>query len=106
MSFVNGSHRWIRNNTVKTTHMIEVFKTDVREPEHAQLLVGEIRRHFSTLEVNFDLDDCDRILRVRSTDTVDASAIIELLKGFGYEAEVLSENSPAAPTITLPFLTC
>jgi hypothetical protein len=84
--------------------MIEVFKTDVKEVEHALILVTEITRQFSDYEVNFDLEDCDRILRVKCIGCVDASALIELIRGFGYSAEVLpDEEVPTAPAIAFPF---
>ena len=85
--------------------MIEVFKTDVTEAEHARILLKEIERQFSGYEVNFDLDDCDRILRVKShTGTVDTSALIELVRGFGYTVEVLpDEEVPATPAVAFPF---
>ena len=84
--------------------MIEVFRTDVQEAEHALILVTEITRQFSHYEVNFDLEDCDRILRVKSIGVVDASALVELVRGFGYSAEVLpDEEVRAAPAIAFPF---
>ena len=43
---------------------VEVFKTNVADPERAKWLVDQIERNFANCKVNFDLDDCDRILRV------------------------------------------
>src|SRR6185436_12317587 len=43
---------------------VEVFKTNVADPERAKWLVDQIERNFTNCKVNFDLDDCDRILRV------------------------------------------
>lgn len=85
--------------------MVEVFKTDVNETEHAQILLHEIGNRFTGYEVNFDLQDCDRILRVKNMNgIVDTSALIELLKGFGYNAEVLpDEEVQIPPAVTFPF---
>jgi hypothetical protein len=70
--------------------MVEVFKTDVERPDHAASIVETITEHFRGYQVNFDLQDCDRILRVKSADSnVRSEKIIEILAGRGYRAEVL-----------------
>lgn len=75
--------------------MVEVFKTNVEDKGHATLLVGEIQNAFPTYLVNFDLEDCDRILRVRANRQVDAEAVIALLGTLGYQAEVLPDEVPS-----------
>lgn len=73
--------------------MIEVFKTDVRLAQQADMLAYEILQHFTCYKVNFDLDDCDRILRVEYTDGfVDEVKVIEILNFFGFNAEVLVDD--------------
>lgn len=75
--------------------MIEVFKTNVNEPAHAALLLDSIHETFEGYKANFDLDDCDNILRVSSkSGEVCASAVIALLKGSGFVAEVLPDEVP------------
>ena len=74
--------------------MIEVFKTDVKDPEDANRLILEIDSAFSGCIANFDLTDCDRILRIKHPPTIDPASFIELLGGLGYQAEVLSDNLP------------
>lgn len=44
--------------------MVEVFKTNVEQTAHAEKLAALLRLHFPGSKVNFDLEDCDRILRV------------------------------------------
>ena len=44
--------------------MIEVFKTNVELEEQGELILASLTQMFSALKINFDLDDCDRILRV------------------------------------------
>lgn len=71
--------------------MIEVFKTNVTQPEAASFLVALICGVFG-YRVNFDLSDCDRILRVQSEgEVVHAAAVVELLKDHGFHAEVLPD---------------
>ena len=70
--------------------MVEVFKTDVEKPDHAASIVQRITEHFREYQVNFDLEDCDRILRVKSSENnVRSEAIIELLADHGFRAEIL-----------------
>jgi hypothetical protein len=44
--------------------MIEVFKTNVEEAVQAEKLVDILLDHFPDNKINFDLHDCDKILRV------------------------------------------
>jgi len=71
---------------------VEVFKTNVDDPERAKWLVDQIERNFTTSQVNFDLDDCDRILRVVSDSNIQSDLLIDLLKNVGYRAEVLPDT--------------
>jgi hypothetical protein len=73
--------------------MIEVFKTNVRSAQEANVLAELIEKTFDHYHVNFDLEDCDRILRVKTTDhQMNPSDIIKLLKVFGVYAEVLPDE--------------
>jgi hypothetical protein len=73
--------------------MVEVFKTDVKEPEHASQLLDQIHRTFAHYYATFDLEDCDKILRVECpTGVVEASDLIDLLQGYGFWAEVLPDD--------------
>ncbi|HEY9048268.1 MAG TPA: hypothetical protein VIN08_20315 [Ohtaekwangia sp.] len=73
--------------------MIEVFKTNVTEQRQAAMLIDRIHKTFVNYTANFDLEDCDKILRVKcSIGWVQAEPLIDLLKDFGFQAEVLPEN--------------
>ena len=75
--------------------MVEVFITDVKDPGEAQLRVERIHAAFTGYKANFDLEDCDRILRVLSaTGLVETYRIIGLLKELGCHAEVLPDIIP------------
>lgn len=75
--------------------MVEVFKTNVRDPDQADTLIDLIHQSFKEVEANFDLDDCDRILRVESsTGVIPSQILIEFLKKFGCQAEVLPDEIP------------
>lgn len=70
--------------------MVEVFKTNVTSNHQAKELVNVLEDYFSGYKVNFDLDDCDRILRVEARlKAVEPQPVITLLKQMGVRAEVL-----------------
>jgi len=79
--------------------MIEVFKTNVNDPGQAAMLIERIHKTFHTYSANFDLQDCDRILRVKcSKGVVASSCLINLLNQLGFVAEVLpDEYTPVCP---------
>lgn len=73
--------------------MIEVFKTDVNEKDHAKMLVDRIHKAFSHCRANFDLEDCDRILRIKGiTGEAETWQIVTLVKSFGWHVEILPDD--------------
>ena len=44
--------------------MIEVYKTNVADKSTADETAQLLSAHYPGLKINFDLDDCDRILRI------------------------------------------
>lgn len=68
--------------------MVEIFKTNVQDSAMATTLVSELLELFPGYRINFDLEDCDRILRVESQRiAVDKIAVV--LNGKGFVCEVL-----------------
>jgi hypothetical protein len=85
--------------------MIEVFKTDVDDSKYADILVEHIQRIFYGYEANFDLQDCDKILRVKSeTGVVNSDRLIKMLNRFGFYAEILQDDYSAAGGLFIPDL--
>jgi hypothetical protein len=75
--------------------MVEVFKTNVAHHLEASWLINQIQIKFTTYHANFDLEDCDKILRVLALDgTVHSQSILDLLLAFGFDAEVLPDDCP------------
>ncbi len=68
--------------------MVEVFKTNVEQLEQTQWLINQIIYHIPDGVVNFDLEDCDKILRVEA-ESISDRTIIDLLNKNGFHAEVL-----------------
>ena len=72
--------------------MTEVFKTNISCPEKARQLVDQIHKTFAAYKANFDLHDCDKVLRVACVRGEKPSAdFIQWLNGFGCIAEVLPD---------------
>lgn len=75
--------------------MVEVFRTNVKDPDHAKMLVDQIHAMFRAYTANFDLEDCDKILRVVSSDRfIQTSLLMDLLNNHGFHAEVLPDDLP------------
>jgi hypothetical protein len=68
--------------------MVEVFATNVQERADAKTVVGLLLRHFPGSKINFDLQDCDKILRVEGTNVCPAKVMV-LVKETGFACNVL-----------------
>jgi hypothetical protein len=78
--------------------MVEVFKTNVTDSTDAGMIADAIGETLDGYNANFDLHDCDNILRVQSrSGYVDPGQVIRLVEYLGFEAEVLPDE---VPTVT------
>jgi len=68
--------------------MIEVFKTNVTGTIHAKKIVTILLEHFPGNKINFDLHDCDKILRVEGKSFC-AEKIMTLVIENGFNCNVL-----------------
>jgi hypothetical protein len=68
--------------------MIEVFKTNVDEEVHAKMLITMLLQYFPGSRINFDLDDCDKILRVEGNNFL-ADKVMVLVEENGFICDVL-----------------
>ncbi|MBI1779974.1 MAG: hypothetical protein HYR66_01175 [Sphingobacteriales bacterium] len=62
--------------------MLEIFKTDVTNKEQASSIICLLNQHIPHCKVNFDLHDCDKILRVTG-DSIPVNTIIKLISANG-----------------------
>lgn len=67
---------------------VEVFKTDVQEDDQARALVTLLSQLLPDCYINFDLDDCDKILRVEG-ERIIADEIEKLVTENGFNCECL-----------------
>lgn len=66
---------------------IEIFKTNVYRRSQSRELAGSLQMHFNG-SVHFDLEDCDKVLRIEAAE-VDPALVISLVKAQGFDCEVL-----------------
>ena len=68
---------------------IEIFKTNVRRKTDAIRIVRKLSSIEPSYISNFDIEDCDCILRIESIEKkVNIHSVIKLLKGNNFNCEV------------------
>lgn len=68
--------------------MIEVFKTNIEDEQVAEELKRVLKKEIPGSSINFDLEDCDNILKIEAP-VIDAQDIISFLASLGYSCELL-----------------
>jgi hypothetical protein len=72
--------------------VVEIFKTNVQEVSKAEEIVGALHRHFPANRFNFDLSDCDRILRAESKDKfLNTNSVMEVVKLCGVKIDLIPD---------------
>ncbi|RYY70170.1 MAG: hypothetical protein EOO13_07415 [Chitinophagaceae bacterium] len=68
--------------------MIAVFRTNVNRKKDADKLIRHLLVHYPDGRINFDLQDCDKILRV-DTEVSHPQKIINLINEHGFSCNEL-----------------
>lgn len=63
--------------------IVEVFKTNVEKESDKNDVITVIQTQFPNYKINFDLEDCDKILRVEGID-LQHDPIMNYVNGLGY----------------------
>lgn len=71
--------------------VIEVFKTTLDTSQAAFQISRMLEASFPGCKINFDLEDCDRILRIEAQNAMDINAIIALGLQLGVTIELLED---------------
>jgi hypothetical protein len=72
--------------------IVKVFKTDVKDQQVARLILFFLQQTFSHYTINFDLDDCDKILRIESQQgSIEEGDIQLLVARYGHHCEPLQD---------------
>lgn len=69
---------------------VEIFKTNVLEPPVAKALVRSLKRLLPGSRVNFDLEDCDNILRIETSRPINTGIVTRLMQQNGFAVTILS----------------
>ncbi|MES1222667.1 MAG: hypothetical protein ABUT20_44640 [Bacteroidota bacterium] len=68
--------------------MVEVFKTNVRKKTQSKMMLSVLSEAYPSCKINFDLSDCDKVLRVEG-DNIEPSNIMILVEENGFSCEIL-----------------
>ena len=72
--------------------MVEIFRTNVKNKRLAGKILKALQEHLPAFYFNFDLEDCDRILRVQSNECpVECVKIIQIVKGYSIEISLFED---------------
>ncbi|MCX2679773.1 methyltransferase type 11 [Galbibacter sp. EGI 63066] len=75
-------------------YMIEVFSTNISTEKQADKLLDQLQKRHPAYHINFDLEDCDSILRVESYNgQIDVRAVLKTVKNLGLSATVLPDKT-------------
>ena len=62
---------------------IEVFRTNVKTKKNAARVISLIKTRLPGGKINFDLKDCDKILRIEAKE-IQVQPILKLLQNSGF----------------------
>lgn len=69
---------------------VEVFKTNVLNKIAAKVILEEIGMHQPEYKCHFDLEDCDKVLRIENAGgRIDAQLIFTILEKNNHEGAIL-----------------
>ncbi len=63
--------------------IVEIFKTNVQKESERDYVIAIIQTQFPDYKINFDLEDCDKILRVEGMD-LQCDNIMDYMHCLGY----------------------
>ncbi|WP_333600918.1 hypothetical protein [Flavobacterium sp.] len=69
--------------------MIAIFKTNVQFQMDALQIVDSLEKKLVNAKINFDLEDCDKILRIAGTNSSKNQYIQHYMQQLGYYCEIL-----------------
>lgn len=69
--------------------MVEIFKTNVDNKSQAEQIISLLKLHFPSYSINFDLQDCDKILRVKGF-SIPITEIERFVIMIGFQCSVLN----------------
>jgi hypothetical protein len=73
---------------LKVGNMVEIFSTNVRRASQAKEIIALLTKHFPGIKINFDLSDCDRVLKIAGKNLVPEKVMI-MVRQKGFECRPL-----------------
>jgi hypothetical protein len=71
--------------------MIEIFKTNVNSKRQSNRILKILKNIFPDASFIFDLEDCDKILRVDDVEIMQIATIKNEIINLGFVCEILEE---------------
>ena len=71
--------------------MVEVFKTNVQRTTVAKEIIAILQQNFPGRKINFDLEDCDKVLRVEG-EFFQPGKIVMLVNENGFWCQVMEDD--------------
>ena len=71
--------------------MVEIFKTNVKKKKRSEKVVSLLSMKYPDLKINFDLEDCDKILRIEG-ESFCPTRITKKMNKLGHKCLVLEED--------------
>ena len=68
--------------------MVEIFKTNVKKRKQSEKVVSLLSMKYPDLKINFDLEDCDKILRIEG-ESFCPTRITKKMNKLGHKCLVL-----------------
>ncbi|SHJ11532.1 hypothetical protein [Pseudozobellia thermophila] len=59
-----------------TSTIVEIFKTNVGNQQLASKIVADLNQLYPEYRINFDLEDCDKVLRIESYNSIDVFGVL------------------------------
>ena len=63
--------------------VVEIFKTNVQKESDRDYIMMVMQKQFPDYKINFDLEDCDKILRIEGVD-LQCDNVMNHVSGLGY----------------------
>ncbi|MCD6068093.1 MAG: hypothetical protein K0S33_2919 [Bacteroidetes bacterium] len=71
--------------------MIEIFKTNVLGKSDAEKLLQILTDTFPCASINFDLTDCDKVLRVEANE-INADKVTSIVNSWGFTCKIIPDK--------------
>lgn len=69
---------------------VEIFKTNVNNQKLASKVVSDLNQLYPECHINFDLEDCDKVLRIESNNSIDILGILNNGKSNNIQIELIN----------------